>query len=200
MRLMRRGAVLRWRRDSTRDVWRHDRAGAARQRRAGRPRQLALADLDGDGAQELLFSIAGGWQAASVGDDRLVPFVQCSTAVPRALAARQHRICQAGRRLSAPMADAVARDLAAWPRAFSIHGTEPDRPGGSRRFHAFERVGNRDARRFAGGFALERAYSTLRSHSGPGQSLQPLFVGLAGYAVRRFRRADLVGRRVSDRA
>ena len=182
--------ITRWRRDAA-AVW---RAEVVERPATSAATHLALADTDGDGRLELLSSSEAGWRIHDVGS---------STAAP-----------------SGPMGEAHAAGPGGWAVAHldssagpSVLGTGADgspliwQPGPGR--HAFlslafsgrdpssdqrrsnvSGIGTRVAVRTGSRWT---AFDTTRLASGPGQSLQPMTIGLGGAP-----RADFVALTWSD--
>lgn len=141
--------------------------------------QLALADIDGDGRQEIVYSQSDGWQAASLDADKLRPAFKGRSDSPG------HWLLA---NLSVPAGPALLA---------TAEGEAPEiwLPGSGR--HAFmglsfsgleEKADSMRSNASGIGTKVDlrvdsrwNSYSTLRSDSGPGQSLQPLFIGLGGY-------------------
>ena len=183
------GALSRWRYDGT-DWMREtefDPALARLPAKAARPQLLDIADFDGDGRAELL---------RQHGDELAI--VDPGTGATRwsqtiaGLATARSAVLDAAR---GPSLVAIADDgLLLWP------------PGtGRHRFLALAPVGRNDDSqmrsnasgigthvrvRFAGRWSV---FDAVDAHSGPGQSLQPLIVGLGGHP-----QADFVALEWSD--
>jgi tetratricopeptide (TPR) repeat protein len=199
--------IERWRRDTS-GSWRPERL--AQPARADGGERLATADTNGDGTLELIASSGHGWaiyEPTSPGSDwahvpaedfgtaEAVPYVRVE---PRSVSA-------------APLGWAVAQlDASSGP---SVVGVRDDgapmvwRPGSGRHAFLAMRFSGRDPssdqrRSNVSGLGTRvalragsrwTAFDTTRLQSGPGQSLQPIAIGLAGAP-----RADFVAITWSD--
>ncbi len=136
---------------------------------------LALADVDGEGVLDLVMTTPGGWQAAAMDQERLIPlFTAENKAGPSALAL---------------LASEAGPHVLAWTPGRPPHRWPAGRDG--RRYVAIELSGKEDhsesMRSNASGIGARVAFRvgsrwtavhTFRDHSGPGQGLQPLMAGL----------------------
>ncbi|MEZ5416931.1 MAG: FG-GAP-like repeat-containing protein [Vicinamibacterales bacterium] len=153
-------------------------------------RQLAVADVDGDGAFELLASSANGWTAYAV------PAAGPATAVAAGGAAAMTWTVAALNPVKGPSVVGVtAEGLVEWPAGpgrhpyLSIATTGKSQASDQRRSNV-SGIGTKVHVRTGSRWT---AFDTVRLQSGPGQGLQPVLVGLGGAA-----RADLVSLTWSD--
>lgn len=162
-----------WRRDAS-DQWQGEPIELPGFQPAAGP--LAVQDLDGDGQQDLLATTTAGWLAArvfSAGDQGSVQHASISG--PWCLA-----MTEPNRGWS--LVAATATGLQLWPPgpgryAFAdLQFTGKENKADQMRSNA-SGIGIRAAARVAGDWT---ALQTFRDQSGPGQSRQPVPVGLAG--------------------
>jgi tetratricopeptide (TPR) repeat protein len=189
--LTRAGAIERWRRGED-GAWTADvpyESGAAPADDA----QLALQDFDGDGRAELLVANGAGWRVLAFGDDgTLTPVFEGrggeGGALPILLDAAHGPAV-------ATLTTSDSPGIGLWPpgsgrdpfAAFVFSGRQAQAE--SMRSNA-SGIGTRVALRNGARWTI---VSTYDAHSGPGQSLQPLALGLAGSA-----RADYIAVDWSD--
>jgi Flp pilus assembly protein TadD len=173
------GAVVRWSRDSS-GTWTSETLVVSSGGAELEPRRLDLADVDGDGVLDLLLT-GGGWRLHSAVDGRL-------------LAAGDGGMSPAGLFVLEPlkgpsMVGWSGQDgLRVWPPgsgrysfvALKLSGKDDD--ANSLRTNA-SGIGTTLAARIG---TLWTVLDTYRSSSGPGQSLEPVVLGLAGASAVDF--------------
>lgn len=172
------GALLRFTRAAS-HAWQQESLAPAGTASAAGIAQLALADLDGDGRQELIYSIDEGWQVGRLDGEGFEPGFT-------------GKLGSHGHWLLANL------ELPAGPSIIGAVNDGPPliwKPGRGR--HAFiglsftgleEKAESMRSNASGIGTRVDlridsrwRSHDTLRNHTGPGQSLQPLFVGAGGY-------------------
>jgi Tfp pilus assembly protein PilF len=168
----RRGALSRWR-ETESGSWAATEIASGSEMTG--PTRLALADIDGDGGLDLVITAAAGWRVVSpLNGARLF---ETSDAVSSwALAALEPR------RGPSLVGLNLDRGLSVWPpgpgrlpfAAVSLTGREDE--ANSMRTNA-SGIGARLAVRTGARWTV---VDTYRADSGPGQSLQPLLLGLGG--------------------
>ncbi|MCP4660545.1 MAG: hypothetical protein GY856_34530, partial [bacterium] len=142
--------------------------------------RLALADVDGDGAVELLVSAGNGWRALSPDDGKLEPVFTAEDAAAR-LAGWTPAVLDAGRG-PAVVGWAPGGPPQLWKPGSGRYGfatltlSGQEDQGASMRSNA-SGIGTRVAVRVDSRWTV---LTTFRSDSGPGQGVQPLAVGLGG--------------------
>jgi len=174
----REGVVEQWRRNDD-GVWSSITLLPGNETDAGAP-QIALLDVTGDGALNVLVSAPGGWYAAAAGKEQWGV------------------LYRGGRSASGRLGWAPAvLDAARGPAVVGLPGHGPPliwSPGPGRHvFAALSFSGREDAgqsmRSNASGIGVHAqvrvdsrwtVFDTFSNHSGPGRSLQPIAVGLGG--------------------
>lgn len=180
------GRLLRWRREPKGDYAAEElaRPGTADMAWA----QLAVLDADGDGVLDVLAAWPGGW-AIHGADGRLLHGYSAPSDMP--LAAATPVLLEPA---EGPAVAALFRDgsLSLWPAGPGRHPFAALRLSGktdtveTMRSNA-SGIGARLALRLGSRWTLPPTY---RGHSGPGQGLQPLSVGLGGAPRMDFLRID----------
>ena len=169
------GDLLRWQ-EATDGRWEGHRLGGIT---AGPQLRLELRDFDGDGRAELLVATAKGWAVHALPESGLKRLF--GSEPDRPLRALASIVIQVGRGPSLAVLDADSA-LKLWPPG---KGRQPfiglalsglDDNAGSMRSNA-SGIGSQLALRAGSRWVLT---DTFRHHSGPGQDLQPVVVGLGG--------------------
>ncbi len=182
--------IARWRRDVG-GVW---RAEPVARSAVGADAQLALADTNGDGRLELLATAETGWSVHEMATGVTVPAEaqdHSGTATPGGWTVA-HLDWRAGPSVVGVGADGAPDHLEARPRTPRVSGSRLLGPRRVERSAPVECVGHRHARGCSHRLRWT-AFDTTRLASGPGQSLQPMTIGLGGAA-----RADFVALTWSD--
>lgn len=183
------GGVSRWQADG-RGQWRETPLPGTTAAAGGSTAALALLDVDGDGAGELIRSSADGWDLYRIGEQGLR---RLTSADHPGLGAWIPFIADVARGPAIVGLD--AEGLSFWPPGpgrhpfigLALSGREEE--GEAMRSNA-SGIGAHLALRTGGRWTVLESY---RQYSGPGQGLQPLAVGLAGAG-----QADFVAIRWSD--
>ena len=171
------GALLKWREDGS-GRW----AGTPLYTTdVGPDPQMELLDVDGDGNDELRIATQTGWELLALHDDGTGSIFNgvADTARPAGFGISLQRDVRRGP--AVVMLD-PANTLWAWPPGpgrlpfFGLELTGLDQQAESMRSNA-SGIGTRIAVRSASRWTLT---DTFRRHSSPGQSLQPVTVGLGG--------------------
>lgn len=165
------GALLRWHRDGSAWVKNELHRGSS----AIDGGELDVADFDGDGRLELLVVLPDGFSVVDPGTGATA-FDQPVDGLASAIAVTEHPAL-------GPMVVAVHRSgISTWPTGTGRHGFAAISPSG--RTDASQMRSNASGlgavvrARVAGRWTV---LDRLDAHSGPGQSLQPLSVGLGGH-------------------
>ena len=176
--------------------WQPDPGGAWQATRLAAPvasagQQLAVADVDADGALDLVASRGAGWAVWPIGlGGAMAPSVDASTAAARPFALL-HNGPAAGPALVAGGGEGLSISAPAPSRTGYLALAPTGREVASdQRQSNTSGIGTRVVVRTGSRWT---AFDTVRTSSGPGQSLQPLSVGLGGAP-----RADFVSLVWSD--
>lgn len=181
--------ITRWRRDGA-GVW---RAGIVARAEADAATQLSLADTNGDGRLELLASSASGWRVHEI-DEGVPPagaVDEGHAAAPGGWAVA-HLEPATGPSVVGTGADGVPLIWQPGPGRHAFLGLafSGRDPSSDQRRSNVSGIGTRVAVRTESRWT---AFDTTRLASGPGQSLQPMTIGLGGAP-----RADFVALTWSD--
>lgn len=184
------GALLKFAPDEA-DNWHKTILAPAATAAAGPGAQLAAADLDGDGGPDLVYSLAGGWQAARIAGNSLQPMHSARAAALGHWLLVNNEL-PGGPALLGAVDDGAALLWTPGPGRHPFLGlslTGLEETADSMRSNA-SGIGTRVALRVDSRWSVA---STLQQAGASGQSLQPLFVGLGGYP-----RADYLALTWSD--
>ena len=177
------GQVGRWQPDA-KDIWRQVPLTRQADPEPGGNAQMAILDINGDGASELVHSTAPGWRVYQFKGDQLVSLTT------RGRSALSHWLPLNNRVSAGPAIAGLSDqgDLLYWPPGqgrhtfMGLHFSGKKEEEHSMRSNA-SGIGTRAAVRVADRWSV---FSAFRQSTGPGQSLQPYTVGLGGASQADF--------------